>query len=148
RGRARGRRLAGHDRGGARGPRAADRPGAGELRARVHGARADGGVMVVLEGLDRTTPAFFRYREVAGRVVITNFEGEYLLLTPDEFGAFSRGQVVPQSDLHNRLRERNFLRAEYQVGRAAERLPARKEILPTGPDPELLVVALRFHQTC
>lgn len=102
----------------------------------------------VLAQLDRRGPAFFRFREVAGRVVITNLEGDHLILQPEEFQAFATGAVDPASALHERLAAHNFLRDEYDVPRAAEQLRRRKAFLHGGPNLHLLVVTLRCNETC
>ena len=33
----------------------------------------------------------FRHRDVGGKVLVTNTEGDFLLLTPEEFGHFAAG---------------------------------------------------------
>jgi uncharacterized protein len=93
-------------------------------------------------------PAFFRFREVAGKVVLTNYEGNWVVLEPDEFRAFAAGDVDPQSELHRRLSERNFVRDEYDVPRAAQMLRRRKGFVHWGPNLHLLVVTLRCNETC
>lgn len=94
------------------------------------------------------TQAFFRYRPVGDRVVVTNFEGNFLLLTQGEFAAYAAGTVPAASDLHRRLAAANFLRADYDVRRAAERLQARRRFLHGGPNLHIFVVTLRCNQTC
>lgn len=94
------------------------------------------------------TQAFFRYRPVGDRVVVTNFEGNFLLLTRDEFAQYAAGTVPADSDLHRRLADANFLRATYDVRRAAERLQARRRFLHAGPNLHIFVVTLRCNQTC
>ncbi len=94
------------------------------------------------------TQAFFRYRPVGDRVVITNFEGNFLLLTRDEFAAYAAGTVPADSELHRRLSQANFLRADYDVRRAAERLQARRGFLHSGPNLHIFVVTLRCNETC
>jgi uncharacterized protein len=94
------------------------------------------------------TQAFFRYRAVGDRVVVTNFEGNYLLLTRGEFADYAAGTVPADSELHRRLSQANFLRADYDVRRAAERLQARRGFLHAGPNLHIFVVTLRCNETC
>ena len=94
------------------------------------------------------TQAFFRHREVGEHVLITNFEGNHLLLSRDDFTLFARGAVPEVSDLHARLASGNFLRASYDVRRAAEALQARKRFLHAGPNLHIFVVTLRCNETC
>jgi len=94
------------------------------------------------------TQAFFRYRPVGDRVVVTNFEGNFLLLTRDEFAHYAAGTVPVGGELERRLADANFLRATYDVRRAAERLQARRRFLHAGPNLHIFVVTLRCNQTC
>jgi His-Xaa-Ser system radical SAM maturase HxsB len=96
----------------------------------------------------RRVPAFFRFREVAGGVVVTNYEGNFLILQPDEFARFARGELEPGSDLHTRLRDGNFLRDEYDVPRAVEAYRRRRRFVHYGPNLHLMVVTLRCNETC
>ncbi|HZS36863.1 MAG TPA: His-Xaa-Ser system radical SAM maturase HxsB [Polyangia bacterium] len=97
---------------------------------------------------DTATQAFFRYRAVGDKVVVTNTEGSFLVLTQPEFRAFAEGAVDPASPLHARLSERNFLRGGFSVERAAERLRKRKEFTHYGPNLHIVVVTLRCNETC
>jgi len=94
------------------------------------------------------TQAFFRWRPVGGKVLVTNTEGGYLLLADHEFRAFAEGAVPEDSELHARLKAGNFLRAHYDVRAAADRIRARKRYLAGGPNLHLLVVTLRCNETC
>ena len=96
----------------------------------------------------RRLPAFFRFREVAGRVVVTNYEGNFLILQPDEFARFARGDLESGSELHTRLRDGNFLRDEYDVPKAVEAYRARRRFVHYGPNLHLMVVTLRCNETC
>ncbi len=104
--------------------------------------------LVPLSRLSATFPAFFRHREVAGRHLLTNYEGGFVLLDAQEFGAFSRGEVPRESTLYRRLAERNFVREAYDVRRAAEKLKVRKRFLDAGPNLHIMVVTLRCNETC
>ncbi|MBV1861689.1 MAG: His-Xaa-Ser system radical SAM maturase HxsB [Nannocystaceae bacterium] len=93
-------------------------------------------------------PAYFRHRTVGDKVVLTNFEGNHLILTQDEFRDFVEGTVVRDSDLWTRLEQRNFLRETYRVHEAAAALRERKHFLDQGPLLHMLVVTLRCNETC
>ncbi|HGG57208.1 MAG TPA: His-Xaa-Ser system radical SAM maturase HxsB [Nannocystis exedens] len=105
---------------------------------------------VQLQGLalDSALPAFFRWRQVGDNVVITNFEGNFLILSGDEFRAFAEGRLPAGEDLHRRLSEGNFLRASYDVERAAESYRRRRSFLDSGVNLGILVVTLRCNETC
>jgi His-Xaa-Ser system radical SAM maturase HxsB len=98
--------------------------------------------------LDASALAFFRYRRIGDRVLLTNYEGNWLLVSDDEFARVARGDVSPGTPLHDRLREGNFLRAEYDVPKAAARVRERKSFLNHGPKLHVLTVTLRCNEAC
>jgi His-Xaa-Ser system radical SAM maturase HxsB len=90
----------------------------------------------------------FKHRDVGGKVLITNTEGNFVLLTHDEFASFARGDVPEGSPLYQRLAERNFVRAAIDPRRMVDRLRARKTFLHHGPNLHIVVVTLRCNETC
>jgi His-Xaa-Ser system radical SAM maturase HxsB len=99
--------------------------------------------------LDHSSQAFFRFREVGGgKVVISNLEGSFLVLSKEEFALFASGTVVPGSELFTKLKDRNFLRAEFSVEKAVERVEKRRRFLGGGPNLHVMVVTLRCNETC
>lgn len=99
--------------------------------------------------LDATSQAFFRFRRIGpDKTLITNLEGRWLVLTDDEFGRYATGAVEEGSPLHQRLSERNFLRASYDEAKAREMIAARKRFLGYGPNLHVFVVTLRCNETC
>jgi His-Xaa-Ser system radical SAM maturase HxsB len=93
-------------------------------------------------------PAYFRHREVAGQMVLTNFEGNHIILSPEDFRSFVEGTVPRDSALWTRLDQKNFLRETYRVHEAAAALRERKHFLDQGPILHMLVVTLRCNETC
>jgi len=94
------------------------------------------------------TQAFFRYREVGDKILITNLVGQWLLLTHTEFGRFARGDLEAGSDLETRLAQGNFLRDKFRASDASDRLARRRHYLRAGPLLHVLVVTLRCNETC
>lgn len=94
------------------------------------------------------TQALFRFRPVGDKVLVTNFEGRWLLLTPDDFAAYAGGRVEPGSALEQRLADHNFLRDRYDVSAAADTLRARSSFVHGGPNLHMFVVTLRCNETC
>ena len=84
--------------------------------------------------LDVSSQAFFRFRQVGKKVLITNYEGFWALLSPEEFERFATGTVDAGSPLHQRLSDNNFLKATYDTRKAADRLWQRRQALTTGPN--------------
>src|SRR5208282_5386679 len=146
----------GRRRRGDRGP-LARRPGQLRLRRR----RAEEGTRACARGRRLTmqlvqlrkhlAPSFampFRHREVGGKVLVTSTEGDFLMLSHDEFGAFARGDIEKGTPLYARLAERNFIRAEFDERRMVDRVRARKRFLSWGPNLHIVVVTLRCNETC
>jgi uncharacterized protein len=95
------------------------------------------------------TQAFFRWRQIGDdAIVVTSLEGNWLILTQEEFTLFARGEVPPDSPLHQRLLDKNLLRGTFDVQAAAERVKARKYFVHGGPLLHVMVVTLRCNETC
>ena len=90
----------------------------------------------------------FKHRSLGSQVLVTNTEGSFLLLSHAEFGQFAEGAVAKGSPLYQRLAERNFVRAEANPAKIADRLRARKTFLYHGPNLHIVVVTLRCNETC
>ncbi len=94
------------------------------------------------------TQAMFRFRPVRDKVLVTNPQGRWLLLSQDEFTAYARGEVPPESPLHEQLSTNNFLRQGYRTPEAADDLRARRSFVHGGPNLHMFVVTLRCNETC
>ena len=90
----------------------------------------------------------FKHRTIGGQVLITNTEGSFLLLSPTEFRAFAEGSVAKDAPLYTRLSERNFVRADADTRKIADRIRTRKVFLNQGPNLHIVVVTLRCNETC
>lgn len=93
-------------------------------------------------------PVPLRFREVGGRMLITNYDGSWLILSKDEFQALRNDKIPAGGALEAKLAERNFLRDAYNQAKAVEKLRARKSFVGTGPNLHVFVVTLRCNQTC
>lgn len=107
--------------------------------------------LVPLRGLklDAGFAAFFRYRALTkDRVLLTNLEGNFIILSGEEFRAFAEAKIDAETELYARLRDGNFLRAHYDVKRAQAAVARRKNFVGYGPNLHMLVVTLRCNETC
>lgn len=99
--------------------------------------------------LDAQAPAFFRFRRIGpDRTLLTSLEGNWLILTDEDFRAFATGAVEAGSELHDELDERNLLRASFDADTAREALAKRRRFLGFGPNLHVFVVTLRCNETC
>jgi His-Xaa-Ser system radical SAM maturase HxsB len=90
----------------------------------------------------------FKHRAVGGKILVTNTEGNFLLLAEGEFKDFVEGTIPAGTPLYARLAERNFVRAEAKLDAIAERLRARRTFIHYGPNLHIVVVTLRCNETC
>ncbi len=95
-----------------------------------------------------TYPGFLRFRQIGDHVVITSLAGDFLVLDAAEFARLAAGEVPADSDLHARLAERGFVRADVDIDAVAGRLRRRKQFVHYGPNLHIVVVTLRCNQTC
>ena len=100
------------------------------------------------DALATTQPAFFRFRAVGDKVLLTNLEGRWVVLDDEQFGLFARGEVEEGTPLHELLSRENFLRETFDEAKAAEMIRARRTFLDAGPNLHVLVVTLRCNTTC
>lgn len=87
----------------------------------------------------------------AGRVLVTNDAGEFVVLTTDDFTAFSEGRLGPSNSAYDDLAAHHLLlhgRAETALRLLATKLRTRKAFLQHGPALHILVPTLRCHQSC
>ncbi|UQA61571.1 His-Xaa-Ser system radical SAM maturase HxsB [Polyangium aurulentum] len=90
----------------------------------------------------------FRFREVGGDILLTNFLGDWVFLTKAEFGELARGQLAQGSSLYEKLSSRSFVRETLDEAKAAERIAYKKRFLSYGPNLHIAVVTLRCNETC
>lgn len=100
--------------------------------------------------LDTASQAFFRFRPLpgTGKVVVTNLEGNHVVLSGDDFHRFAAGKLEAGSPLQARLRDGNFLREGFDAKKAADKYRARRRFLNAGPNLHIFVVTLRCNETC
>jgi His-Xaa-Ser system radical SAM maturase HxsB len=107
-----------------------------------------GDVLTKIRTPSTSFAAPFRFREVAGRVVVTGHSGQYVVLSPDEFQSFANGDVDRASELFGRLRDADLIAGELDTARVAERIRERKTFTHYGPNLHIAVVTLRCNETC
>jgi His-Xaa-Ser system radical SAM maturase HxsB len=90
----------------------------------------------------------FRHRQVGGKVLVTSTEGEFAMLSHDEFSSFVRGDVPTGTPLYELLARKNLVRAAFDEKKLVERVRARKGFLSWGPNLHIIVVTLRCNETC
>lgn len=98
--------------------------------------------------LGHQEPAFFRVRSLGERMLVTNYTGEFSLLSQADLERFVRGDVDPSSELYGELAKKNLLRGEVDFEAMARRLANKKRFLRFGPNLHIIVLTLRCNETC
>lgn len=89
-----------------------------------------------------------RFRRLGGDVLLTNYTGDWVFVSKDEFQSMARGRLEPGSALYQRLAAKRFIRGEIDVEAASAELHRRKRFLDYGPNLHICVVTLRCNETC
>ena len=90
----------------------------------------------------------FRFREVAGDVLLTNEVGDWVFINRDELSTLARGELTDGSPLFERLASKNFIREKVDTAALGARLRKKKRFLDYGPNLHVMVVTLRCNETC
>ncbi len=92
--------------------------------------------------------AFFRWGEVAGRMIVTNDAGQWHLLDKPAFEQLLAGQIVEGHPEHAALRAKGFLRDGLDIDDLASRVRRKKAFLSYGPHLHIVITTLRCNQSC
>lgn len=99
-----------------------------------------------LTGLGALGP--LRFREVGGRVVLTNDDGGHVILTGAEFQSLLDGTLPADAPRRVELLEKGFLAGDRTPDEAAVAYARRKSFCATGPNLHVIVATLRCNQGC
>ena len=95
-----------------------------------------------------TAPAYFRFRRVAGGMLITNDLGRHRLLDEEQFRRFSQGEIDPDSPFGAELCRDGFVRDRMDFGALSALWAKRHRFLWDGPSLHVVVVTLRCDHRC
>ena len=91
---------------------------------------------------------YFRYGEVAGKMLLTNDAGEWHFLDKPDFELFVGGQLRSGHSDHEALVEKGFLRDGLNVEALAQRVGRKKHFVGVGPHLHIVITTLRCNQSC
>ncbi|NMC71412.1 MAG: His-Xaa-Ser system radical SAM maturase HxsB [Myxococcales bacterium] len=89
-----------------------------------------------------------RWREVGGRVLLTNDAGDYLWLDRAPFEALAAGTLKPGHPVWAELARSNMLHDPETEARVVERIRRRSGHLQVGPTLHIVVLTLRCNHAC
>ncbi len=89
-----------------------------------------------------------RWRELDGRILLTNDCGDHVRLERREFDALMAGTLAKDRPVWRELSSRNMIRGAEVEGRAADRIRARSSHLFAGPGLHIVILTLRCNHNC
>lgn len=92
--------------------------------------------------------AFCRFKKFGDKYLLTNDVGFYKFLTPQQLKTFLEGKLTPESDIYYDLREKGFIKDEFDVDRMIETCRSCNVSLISGPSLHIIVVTLRCNFKC
>jgi uncharacterized protein len=98
--------------------------------------------------VDADRLGYFRYGEIADRMLLTNDAGEWHFLSKADFEAFVAGEIEPGHAEYDALAARGFLRAALNPLDMASKVRRKKFFVDYGPHLAVLITTLRCNQGC
>ncbi|MDO8260712.1 MAG: His-Xaa-Ser system radical SAM maturase HxsB [Candidatus Magasanikbacteria bacterium] len=92
--------------------------------------------------------ANFRFRKLNDGYIITNDNGDFLLMSEIDFRGFLENSLDKTSEIYKSLVLKNFVKEEIDISRAIEKYQSKKSFLLSGPSLHIMIVTLRCDQKC
>ncbi len=92
--------------------------------------------------------AFCRFEKIDNKYLITNDVGAYVFLKPAQFKDFMGGKLKNKSTLYKELKEKGFIKDDFDVDRMVETYHCYNNFLFSGPSLHIIVVTLRCNFKC
>lgn len=90
----------------------------------------------------------FRWKELGGRVLLTNDAGEHVWLEREAFGDFLAGTLPDDHPAFVQLQNHNLVRSSDAEKQLMDRIQARNRHLFLGPNLHIVILSLRCNQNC
>lgn len=94
------------------------------------------------------TLGFFQFTELAGRMLLTNDAGQWLMLDRPDFQALLAGKLPEDHPRRAELTDMGVLREGSDLNALAERVARKKHYLGLGPHLHIVITTLRCNQSC
>lgn len=99
--------------------------------------------------INKTSTAFFLYKKLNGKYLITNELREYCFLDSQGFDAFLSGRIVKNSpDKYAELKSKGFIRNQLDFAALSRKYASRNSFLFKGTSLHIIVVTLRCDHSC
>jgi len=91
---------------------------------------------------------FFRYGNVADKVILTNDAGDWHFLSKEDFEVFLLGNIPTDHAEYDALVEKGFIRNGWDVELTANKIRRKKRFVQYGPHLHIVITTLRCNQSC
>ena len=98
--------------------------------------------------LDKEGTAFWRFKKLGKKYLITNDIGRYQFLKPAIFKKFLEGKLEQKSKTYQELKEKGFIKDYLNIDDLTEKYRQRNDFLFRGPSLHIVVVTLRCNHKC
>jgi len=92
--------------------------------------------------------AFFRFKELNGKYLLTNEVGDFIFLSKEDFKKFIEGRLDKRSRIYFELANKNFIYNRLNKSELIERYRWRNFFLWQGPTLHIIVVTLMCNSNC
>ncbi len=105
-------------------------------------------MQVNLKEINTENLAFFRYKKLNSRYLLTNEVGGFIFLNKDDFKGFTEGNLNKKSNVYSSLTNKNFIQNRLNKFELIECYRSRNSFLWQGPSLHIIVVTLRCNHRC
>ncbi|MCB9791722.1 MAG: His-Xaa-Ser system radical SAM maturase HxsB [Alphaproteobacteria bacterium] len=101
-----------------------------------------------LPALEAEALGYFRFGDVAGRKLLSNDAGEWLMLDEADFQALLEGRLAEDHPKRDELVHMGVIREGCDLNALAQRVARKKRFLGLGPHLHIVITTLRCNQSC
>jgi len=104
--------------------------------------------MVEVPGRFSSRNAPFRFASLGDKVLVTNDVGEFIFLSPEDFGRYVEGRLGPSDPLFEELSRGHFIMQDLTVDQLTRKYKEKNRFLFHGPFLHIAIITLRCNEVC
>jgi His-Xaa-Ser system radical SAM maturase HxsB len=93
-------------------------------------------------------PAFFRFKKIKDKYLLTNEVGDFIFLEPADFDKFCQGNLGKESSIYKKLKQKNFIAEEINYNKYINQYREKHHYLFQGPSLHIVILTLRCNHRC
>lgn len=102
----------------------------------------------IVNKIDKEKVAFFRFKKIKNKYLLTNDVGEFIFLNEKDFIGYVSGRLGLKSKKMSELKQKGFIRNQMDFSRIVELYKSKHAVIPQGPGLHIVVVTLRCNHKC